>query len=96
MVLAPLADGQFGDFRLQGLKTRSPALPAEIDVLMCGWPAFPGAEVVRGPVEARLAEQALNRSHVQFPSLQRINVREARSAQGGGGTGVGRLWGGPL
>jgi hypothetical protein len=32
-----------------------------------GRSAFPGAEVVGGPVEARVAEQALKRGHLQFP-----------------------------
>jgi hypothetical protein len=67
MVFTPVADGQSGDLRLQCPKARSPALPAEINVLVCGRQAFPGAEVVRGPVEARVAEQAFKRGHRQFP-----------------------------
>lgn len=67
MILAPFTDGQFNGFRLQCPKTRGPAPPAEIDVLVCGWSALAGAEVVGGPVEARVAEQALKRGHLQFP-----------------------------
>jgi hypothetical protein len=67
MVLTPVTDGQFGDLRLQCPKTRSPALPAEIDVPAGGWSAFPRAEVVGGPVEARVTKQALKRGHLQFP-----------------------------
>ena len=67
MILAPVTDGQFDGLRLRCLKARGPALPAEIDVLVCGRPALAGAEVVRGPIETRVAEQALKRGHLQFP-----------------------------
>jgi hypothetical protein len=67
MVLTPVADGQFGDRRLQCPKTLGPAVPAEVDVLVSRRSAFPGAEVVGGPVEARVAEQALKRGHLHFP-----------------------------
>jgi len=67
MILTPVADGQFGDFRLQCPKTRCPALAAEVNVLVRRRSAFPGAEVVGGSVEARVAEQALKRGHLQFP-----------------------------
>jgi hypothetical protein len=67
MVLTRVADGELGDLRLQCPKTRSPALPAEIDVSAGRRLAFPGAKVVRGPVEASVAEQALKRGHLQFP-----------------------------
>ena len=67
LVLAGVADGEFADLRLQPAKTRGAALPAEIDVLVGGRTAFPSAEVVRRPVESRVAEQALKRRHLHFP-----------------------------